>query len=264
MSSTSRAVAARYGNAARSYRRFWSPAMIALSRPLIRAMPLETGDCLVDIGCGVGAIAARLAPRARTVIGLDVAEGMLRLSPREVLAAGGDMTQLPFATDSLDGVFSTFALQHISRTGRVFQEVSRALRPGGFFATATWGTDHAEVGGIYDVLNELFARHRIPAEDRGLKTWHSRVDEPAKIMRHARGAGLVVENAWAARQAYRWNARGFIGWATTMGPYGRRLAAVPDQVRARIIEDLRNDLAPLDADAFRWTPECVYAISIKE
>ena len=49
-----------------------------------------------------------------------------------------------------------------------------------------------------------------------------------------------------------------------MGPYGRRLLTVPDQVRARVIEDLKNDIAPLDADAFRWTPECVYVISIKE
>jgi ubiquinone/menaquinone biosynthesis C-methylase UbiE len=264
MTSTSRAVAARYNTVARSYRRFWAPALIALTRPLIRAMPVEKGDRIADLGSGVGAIASRLAQRARKVIGVDIAEGMLRHSPPEVLAVAGDMTRLPFANESLDGMLSTFVLQHVSQTGAVFGEVARVLRPGGFFATATWGTDDAEIGGVYDVLNELFARHRIPADESALKAWHSRVDEPAKIARYAARAGLVMENGWATRSTYRWRARGFIGWATTMGPYGRRLSAVPDQVRARLIDDLRNDLAPLNADAFRWTPECVYAISIKE
>jgi len=264
MSKTSRAVAARYGNVARSYRRFWAPAMIALSRPLIRAMPVEVEDRIADLGAGVGAIGARLAARARTVIGLDVTERMLRHAPREVLSVAGDMEHLPFADETLDGAFSTFVLQHISGTGAAFKEVARVLRAGGFFATATWGTDHAEVGGAYEVLTELFARHRIPAGDPPLKMWHSRVDEPSKLTRHARTAGLVIENAWLARSTYQWTARGFIGWATTMGPYGRRLAAVPDQVRARVIADLKNDIAPLSRDELRWTPECVYAISIKE
>jgi ubiquinone/menaquinone biosynthesis C-methylase UbiE len=264
MSNASRAVAARYGQVARSYRSFWSPALVSLSRPLIRAMPVEAGDRIADLGAGVGAIAARLAPRARRMIGLDVTEGMLRHAPREVLSVAGDMEHLPFADETLDGTFTTFVLQHIPRTGAVFHEVARALRPGGFFATATWGTDDAEIGGVYDVLHELFARHRIPAEDSAIKAWHSRVDEPAKVTRHARAAGLIMENAWAARSTYQWTARGFIGWATTMGPYGRRLASVPDQVRARVIADLKNDIAPLSDDAFRWTPECVYTISIKE
>jgi ubiquinone/menaquinone biosynthesis C-methylase UbiE len=264
MSKASRAVAARYGSVARSYRTFWAPVLVALSRPLIRAMPVEVEDRIADLGSGVGAIAARLAPRARMVIGFDIAEGMLRRAPREVLSVAGDMEHLPFADETLDGALTTFVLQHVPRTGTVFQEVARALRPGGFFATATWGTDDAEVGGVYDVLTELFARHRIPAEDPALTSWHGRVDEPAKITRYARAAGLTMENAWTARSTYKWTARGFIGWATTMGPYGRRLAAVPDQVRARVVDDLRNDIASLPADAFRWTPECVYTISIKE
>jgi len=264
MSKASRAAAARYGAVARSYRRYWSPALIALSRPLIRAMPVEVEDRIADLGSGVGAIGARLAPRARAVIGLDVTEGMLRHAPREVLSVAGDMEHLPFADRTLDGALCTFVLQHVSGTGAAFREVARALRPGGFFATATWGTDDAEVGGPYDVLTELFARHRIPADTSPMRTWHSRVDDPAKLTRHARAAGLTMENAWMARSTYQWTPRGFIGWATTMGPYGRRLAAVPDQVRARMIADLKNDIAPLSRDELRWTPECVYAISIKE
>jgi SAM-dependent methyltransferase len=258
-----RAVTARYGDTSRAYRRFWAPALAALSRPLITALPLEAGDVVVDLGCGVGTIGARLARRARIVIGLDATEQMLSRVRGRVLPAAADIRRMPVADGTLDGAISTFVLQHVRETRTVFEEIARTLRPGGFVATATWGTDHAEAGGAYAVLDEVFARHRIPGETPGLKTWHENVDEPVKIERHARAAGLTVERAWAARSTYRWPVANFIGWATEMGPYGRRLAASPDVVRARIAHDLRNDIAALPEDAFRWTPECVYAIAIK-
>jgi SAM-dependent methyltransferase len=263
MSQALRAVAARYGSAARAYRRYWAPAMIALSRPMVEMMPVEAGDRIADLGCGVGAIGIRLTPRAR-VIGLDVAEGMLRRAPSELARVAGDMARLPFGDESLDGAFSTFALQHTAHVGAVFRDAARALRPGGFMATATWGTDHDEQGGAYDVLEELFRRHRIPPDDSSLKTWHSRVDEPPKLRRYARAAGLVVERAWAERGSYRWTRPGFLGWATTMGPYGRRLLQAPEQLRARVVSDLRNDLEPLGDDAFLWTPEVVCLVALKQ
>src|SRR5437879_13879307 len=111
MSKTSRAVAARYGNVARSYRRFWAPAMIALSRPLIRAMPVEGEDRIAELGTGVGAIGARLAPRARPLIGLHVSEGMPRHAPRGVLSVAGDMRRLRFADETLDAAFGSFRPQ---------------------------------------------------------------------------------------------------------------------------------------------------------
>ena len=263
MSQALRNAAERYGSVARPYRRFWAPVMVAHARPLIGVLPLELDDTIADLGCGVGVIGARLAKRARTVAGVDVSEGMLRRAQDGVLCVAGDIANLPFGDETLDGALSTFALQHVSRTGRAFKETARALRPGGFFGTATWGTDHAESGGAYSVVDDLFARHRIPAETPGLKTWHDHVDEPAKMERHARAAGLTVERAWAARSTYEWPRTAFTGWVTTMGPYGRRLLAAPEPVRARLVDDLNAELAMLPDAAFRWTPECVYVIALK-
>src|SRR2546430_10065138 len=164
--------------------------MVALSRPLIRALPFEQNDLIADLGCGVGAIGARLARRARGVVGLDVAEGMLKRVPPEVMPVAADMARLPLGAETLDGAFSTFALQHSPRLGSVFAGVARALRPGGFFGTATWGTDPHESVGFYDALEELFARHPIPAESSVLQTNHEKVDDPPKISRNATDAGL--------------------------------------------------------------------------
>src|SRR5690349_9843944 len=204
MSRAIRDAAQRYGSVAQAYRRFWAPVMVAHSRPMFGALPLERADTIADLGCGVGMIGARLAKRARTVVGVDVAEGMLRQAPGSVYRVAGDIAAMPFGNNTLDGAISTFALQHVARTGRAFTEAARALRPGGFFGTATWGTDHAEEGGCYAVVDDLFARHRIPAETPALKTWHDHVDEPAKLERCARAAGLTVERSWAARSTYGW------------------------------------------------------------
>jgi SAM-dependent methyltransferase len=197
------------------------------------------------------------------VIVIDVSEGMLRRAPHEIDRVAADMMQMPLGDATIDGAFSTFALQHAPRARDVFKEVARALRPGGFFATATWGSDHSESGGSYDVLNEVFRRHRVPSDEAAMQTWHDRVDEPQKLERLARGARLVVERAWTQRSTFHWTPRRFLGWATTMGPYGRRLANVSQQLRARVAMDLQNDLEQLEDDAFRWTPECVYSISVK-
>jgi ubiquinone/menaquinone biosynthesis C-methylase UbiE len=259
-----RAAAQRYGAVARAYRRFWAPVMVAHSKPMISAIPLERSDMIADLGCGVGVIGAHLARRARTVVGIDVAEGMLRRAPGSVQRVAGDIATMPFGEETLDGAISTFALQHVPRTGLAFKEAARALRRGGFIGTATWGTDHAEEGGCYKVVDDLFARHRIAAETPALKTWHDHVDEPAKLERYARAAGLTVERSWAARSTYDWPRASFFGWVTTMGPYGRRLMASPDDVRARLIENLDRELSMLPDGAFRWTPECVYVIAVKE
>ena len=264
MSAALRKAAERYGSVARAYRKFWAPVMVAHARPMIRALPLERGDTIADLGCGVGVIGARLAKRARTVAGVDVAEGMLLQAPDAVRCVAGDIANLPFGDETIDGALSTFALQHVARTGRAFKETARALRPGGFVGTATWGTDHAESGGAYAVVDELFARHRIPAETPGLKTWHDHVDEPAKLQRHARAARLTVERAWAARSTYQWPRAGFMGWVTTMGPYGRRLMTAPEPMRTRLVDDLTEELSRLPDEAYRWTPECVYVIALKE
>ena len=264
MSEAIRRAAERYGSVARSYRRYWAPVMVAHARPMIAALPLEESDRIADLGCGVGVIGARLARRARMVVGMDVSEGMLRRAADVVRRVAGDMGRLPFGDATLDGALSTFALQHVAKTGNAIAEVARALRPGGFLGTATWGLDHAEAGGPYALVEDLFAKHRVPAEATAMKTWHDHVDEPAKLERHAMRAGLIVERSWAARSTYVWPRANFFGWVTTMGPYGRRLANLPDAVRARLSEELHEGLAALPDAAFRWTPECVYLVAIKQ
>jgi len=91
----------------------------------------------LDVGCGTGVLAARLAARGFEMTGLDPSEGMLdvmRSEHREVAAVRGSGDELPFADASFDLVLTVAALHHIAEPAAVrttLAEMARVSRPGG-------------------------------------------------------------------------------------------------------------------------------------
>jgi len=94
------------------------------------------GD-LLDVGCGTGTLAARLASEGYRVTGIDPSEGMLdvlRDGHPEVQAVQGTGTDLPFADDSFDVVMSVAVMHHVADPGDVrttLGEMVRVCRPDG-------------------------------------------------------------------------------------------------------------------------------------
>jgi SAM-dependent methyltransferase len=91
----------------------------------------------LDVGCGTGALAERLAGADYEVTGVDPSQGMLDvLSERApaVTAVRGSGTALPFEDDGFDVVLTVAALHHIAEPGavrRTLGEMVRVTRPGG-------------------------------------------------------------------------------------------------------------------------------------
>ena len=80
---------------------------------------------VLDLGCGTGDTDFG----GRVVVGLDPVLEMLALSPvRAKVAAVGE--QLPFADESMDGVFSAFVFRNLSSVDETMAEIDRLLRPG--------------------------------------------------------------------------------------------------------------------------------------
>lgn len=111
---------------------------------LARKAGINTGDVVVDLGCGTGALtraAAHAAGSHGRVVGIDPSPEMLeqarRLTPPtgsapiEYLNARAE--SLPVASASADVVVSSLAVHHMppEQRGIVMSEVSRVLRPGG-------------------------------------------------------------------------------------------------------------------------------------
>jgi ubiquinone/menaquinone biosynthesis C-methylase UbiE len=91
----------------------------------------------LDVGCGTGALAARLADEGYEVVGLDPSEGMLRVLGEKapsVRAVAGSGTSIPFPDSSFDLVLSVAVMHHIADRDdvrRTLSEMVRVARPGG-------------------------------------------------------------------------------------------------------------------------------------
>jgi ubiquinone/menaquinone biosynthesis C-methylase UbiE len=131
---------------ARGFERVASMPQMRLLRRLVaaRAVALRPSGWAVDLGCGPGHLAVRLAQAAPglKVIGVDLAPGMLAAGEERAARAGvadrvvfrrGDAADIPLPGESVDLVVSTLSLHHWSDPLAVLNEVARVLRPGGSY-----------------------------------------------------------------------------------------------------------------------------------
>ena len=153
--------------------RHYSPGRTweATARGLVHL--LEPGDVL-DLASGDGVLAELLAPRARTIVCLDVSErvaeaGRRRLRPfRNVSFEVGDMHDLPFADGSFDTVLLMHALTYTREPQRIFGEASRVLRAGGkLLAVTLQRHQHAKAVEPYNHLNLGFTTQQLEKLARG-------------------------------------------------------------------------------------------------
>lgn len=106
---------------------------------MLRLVGGGQGSRYLDVGCGNGAAAVHLAQRfPLRVIGVDADPGQIAAAR----AAGHDLEnvrflvadarRLPFHSDSFDVVATNKTTHHIADWERAFQEMARAVAPGGY------------------------------------------------------------------------------------------------------------------------------------
>ena len=96
---------------------------------------------VLDVGCGVGTVAAELDGRLVLVDVADLRADSVRGLPFVV----GDACALPFADGSVDGVHLARVLHHVSDWRLALLEAQRVVRPGGTVAVTLGGRMFASV-----------------------------------------------------------------------------------------------------------------------
>jgi ubiquinone/menaquinone biosynthesis C-methylase UbiE len=114
-----------------------------LRETIIRLANLETGNDVLDIGCGTGTLAiaaTRHVGITGAVTGIDASPSMIARANRKARKAGARVTfqvavaeNLPFPDRRFDVVFSTLMLHHLPRKTRqqCAKEIERVLKVGG-------------------------------------------------------------------------------------------------------------------------------------
>jgi ubiquinone/menaquinone biosynthesis C-methylase UbiE len=171
----------------------------------IQALHLPPGSRGLDVGCGVGLQATRLAEAvgpAGHVTGLDVSPRMLgharRLTEQSGLAKRvsfqeGDMNRLPFADNSFDWLWSADCAGYAPAAEplRLLNELTRVVRPGGIVAILFWSSQMLLPG--YPVLEA-----RLNATSAGIAPFGAETAPDRHYLLTLgwlRRAGLV--NTWA-------------------------------------------------------------------
>ena len=137
-----------------AYEKAWSdlsePIDLQLS-PLgseaMKCLHLNSGDTVIDVGCGTGQtliqLAKRVGPRGR-VIGVDISPGLLDIARQrsaawpQVTLIEGDAEHVPIGAASADAVFSRFGVMAFTDPVAAFANLRRILKSRGTLAFCCW------------------------------------------------------------------------------------------------------------------------------
>ncbi len=132
-----------------------------LGAPLIGLLAPQPGERVLDLGCGEGALTAKLVALGAAVVGVDSSAEQVRAArARGLEARVVDGQALAFDAE-FDAVLSNAALHWMTRPDAVIDGVWRALKPGGRFVGEMGGAGN--VRRVKAALTAALARRGIDA-----------------------------------------------------------------------------------------------------
>jgi tocopherol O-methyltransferase len=180
---TSADVAGHYDELDRVYREVWgehvhhglwrsgresvAEATDALTDLVAERLEVRRGDRLIDIGCGYGASAARIAAAHDVrVTGVTLSAEQLAVAtrrPGSLEFLRRDWLANGFADGAFDRAYAIESSEHMVDKQRFFDESFRTLRPGGRLVVCAWLARTGATQGEIDHLLEPICREgRLP------------------------------------------------------------------------------------------------------
>jgi trans-aconitate methyltransferase len=151
------------------YEQTWDPQryiqnasfVAELGAPLIELLAPRPGERILDLGCGDGALTAKLAACGCSVVGVDGSADQIAAAQQRGFDARVMNGEALDFDHEFDAVFSNAALHWMKRADAVIEGVRRALRPGGRFVAEMggWGC----VAKVRAALTTALARRGVDA-----------------------------------------------------------------------------------------------------
>ncbi|WP_237740739.1 class I SAM-dependent methyltransferase [Crystallibacter crystallopoietes] len=164
--------------AADAYNRFMGRFSEPLAALFIDAAGVRTGQRALDVGCGPGALTARLVERlgASAVWAIDPSASFveaLRARLHGVDVRSGVAEELPYPDDAFDCALAQLVVHFMTDPVAGVRQMGRVTRPGGVVAACVW--DHAGGTGplstfwraVHDVDPEAHGENYLPGCGKG-------------------------------------------------------------------------------------------------
>jgi ubiquinone/menaquinone biosynthesis C-methylase UbiE len=142
------------------------------NRLLIEMAQIGPEDTVLDVACGPGLVACRLAEVAHHVAGIDLTPAMIEQARARQRASGltnltwlvGDAVPLPFSDATYSAVVTRYSFHHFLDPKAVLDERVRVCQPGGRVAVIDVFTSSREQSEAYNNVEKL----RDPSHVRAL------------------------------------------------------------------------------------------------
>jgi trans-aconitate methyltransferase len=120
---------------------------------LLSLLAPRTGERILDAGCGMGAVTARIAESGALVTGLEILPALLeqaRFAYPKIEFVNGDLLEFSPA-QPFDAVFAHAVLHWVQPPNKAAKRIFGLLRPGGRLAVSLGGVPQAakELGQCY-------------------------------------------------------------------------------------------------------------------
>lgn len=136
----------RFDQAAKNWDKKQRRLQIAQSifQSITQEIPLDSSMEAMDYGCGTGLVTLALAPRVKSILGLDSSRGMIEAFSEKiknekipnVRCALADLENGEALNERYDLIVSAMTFHHIKDPQALIEKFFALLRPGGYLAIA--------------------------------------------------------------------------------------------------------------------------------
>ncbi len=207
---------------------------------VVELLAPQSGERILDLGCGTGHLTAQIAAAGAQVVGIDNDPGMIALARQHYPSlrfevADGSSFRLG---ETFDAVFSNAAIHWMRDPAGVVASVYAALRPGGRFVAEFGGK-----GNVAAITSAIYAAMRPyhPAPERLHPWFFSSVGEYAGLL-ESQGFEVTLAMLFDRPTPIEGGEAGMQSW---LGVFAKDfLAAVPPAAHPAIIRDVEKRLRP--------------------
>jgi len=206
-------------------------------KSLVSLLDPQSGESILDLGCGTGHLAKTIAESGARVVGVDSSPSMIEAAHAtypDLEFSVADARDFSFSTP-FDAVFSNAALHWIPEAEQVIQCITRTLKTGGRFV--------AEFGGKGNVASILEAVKQSLWEELHIKEepdWYfPTIGEYASLLEKY---GLAVQNAllYDRPTPLSEGEKGLQNWIRMF--YERPFYDIPEDLKQRVFERTEEKL----------------------
>ena len=236
---------------------------------LIDSGEVDEGNRVLDVACGTGIVARRVAARVGvrgSVVGVDINEEMLAVAKQTAADVHpsiewrqADATDLPFSEEVFDVVCCQQAFQFFDDPTAALEEMQRVLAPGGRVALSVWRPLNYQPA--YEILAEALERHVGDEAGTMMRSPFPRWDgEDIRTLVQTAAFDPVSVTIEIGSVRYP-SVEEFIRREAASSPLAEPLAAVPQEVRDEMVHEVEAALHRYIDDEGIVSPMESYAVT---